>query len=137
MIITISGKPGSGKSTIAKELAKKLKLKHFSIGDFMREMAKDKNISLLELSELSEEDKSIDKELDNKQIQLGKREDNFIIDSRLGFHFIPNSVKIFLEVEIKESAKEWNYFLANENYEKYNKQRRKLFSFGNKMCPKA
>ena len=35
MIIAISGKAGSGKSTIAKLVAKKLGLKHFSSGDFM------------------------------------------------------------------------------------------------------
>ena len=46
MIIAISGKAGSGKSTIAELLAKKLKLKHYSIGNLMREMAKKKNISL-------------------------------------------------------------------------------------------
>ena len=68
MIITISGKAGSGKSTIAKELAKKLKLKHYSIGDLMRQIAKEKNISLIELSKLAEKDNSIDKELDNWNI---------------------------------------------------------------------
>ncbi len=60
MIITISGKAGSGKSTIAKQLAKKLGLKHYSTGDFMRQMAKDKGVSLLELSRIAEKDKSID-----------------------------------------------------------------------------
>ena len=38
MKITISGKAGSGKSTIARGLAKKLELKHYSIGDLMRLM---------------------------------------------------------------------------------------------------
>ena len=47
MIITISGKAGSGKSTVAKELAKQLNLQHFSIGDIMRKMAKEKNISVM------------------------------------------------------------------------------------------
>ncbi|MCH9028900.1 MAG: nucleoside monophosphate kinase, partial [Bacteroidetes bacterium] len=66
MIITISGKAGSGKSTVAKELARKLELKHYSIGDLMRQMAKEKNISLTELGKLAEKDDSIDKELDKK-----------------------------------------------------------------------
>ena len=66
MIITISGKAGSGKSTVAKEIARKLELKHYSIGDLMRQMAKEKNISLSELGELAEKDDSIDKELDKK-----------------------------------------------------------------------
>jgi len=105
MIITISGIAGSGKSTVAKLLAKKLNYNHYSIGDFMREIAKERNISLLELSKQAEEDKTIDKELDKKQIELGKTEDNFVIDSRLGFHFIKDSKKIFLDVNLNEAAK--------------------------------
>ncbi|MBU0628744.1 MAG: cytidylate kinase family protein [Nanoarchaeota archaeon] len=105
MIITISGIAGSGKSTVAKLLAKKLNLKHYSVGDFMREIARERGITLLELSNIAEKDNTIDKELDKKQIELGKKEDNFVIDSRLGFHFIPNSIKIFLDADIEEAAK--------------------------------
>ena len=105
MIITISGKPGSGKSTVAKELAKKLNLKYYSIGDLMGRIALEKKISLLQLSKIAEHDESIDKELDQKQIQLGKTKDNFVIDSRLGFYFIPNSIKVFLDVSLEEGAK--------------------------------
>ena len=105
MIITISGIAGSGKSTVAKLLAKKLNYKHYSIGDFMRELAKERNTTLLELSKQAEKDQSIDKELDKKQTELGKTQDNFVIDSRLGFHFIKNSKKIFLEVQLNEAAK--------------------------------
>jgi len=105
MIITISGKAGSGKSTVAKELAKQLKLKHYSIGDLMRQMAKERNISLLELGKAAEKDKSIDKELDERQIKLGKGENNFVIDGRLTAHFIPNAdIKVFLECEDRVRA---------------------------------
>jgi len=104
MIVAISGKAGSGKSTVAKLLAKKLKLEHYSIGDLMREMAKEKKISLLELSRLAEKDKSIDRELDKKQIQLGKK-NNFVIDSRLAAFFIPNAdFKVFLDCDDKIRA---------------------------------
>ncbi|MBU0615895.1 MAG: nucleoside monophosphate kinase [Nanoarchaeota archaeon] len=104
MIITISGKAGSGKSTVAKLVAKKLNMKHYSTGDLMREMAKERGMSLLELSKLAESDKSIDQELDDRQVKLGKEEDNFVMDSRLGFHFIPKSIKIFLETSIDVRA---------------------------------
>jgi CMP/dCMP kinase len=105
MIITISGKPGAGKSTAAKALSQKLKLRHYSIGDLMGEMAIHRNISLLELSGLAEHDPSIDRELDERQIELGKTKDDFVIDSRLGFFFIPASIKIFLDVSLQEGAK--------------------------------
>jgi len=88
MIITISGKAGSGKSTVAKELARKLNLKHYSIGDIMRQIAKERNISLNELSKLAEKDESIDLELDKKQIDLRDKND-FIIDGRLTAYFLP------------------------------------------------
>ena len=53
MIITISGKAGSGKSTVAKSISQKLNLRHYSIGDLMRAMAREKKISLLELNKLA------------------------------------------------------------------------------------
>lgn len=104
MRITISGKPGSGKSTIAKVIARKLSYKHYSVGDFMRELAEEKGITVLEFSKLAEKSTEIDKKLDEKQANLNK-EDNFVIDSRLGFHFIKNSIKIFLDVSDEEAAK--------------------------------
>lgn len=104
MIITISGKPGSGKSTVAKEIAKRLHLKHYSMGDFQREIAERRCVSITELGRLEEKDKSIDEEVDRRQKELGKKEDNFVIDSRMGFHFIPNSIRIFLDVEFDVGA---------------------------------
>lgn len=104
MIITIGGTGGSGKSTVAKEVAHKLKFKHYSTGQFMREIAEERKISLLELSKIAEQDRSIDEELDRWQIELGRKEDNFVIDGRLSFHFIPNAVKIFLDADFDKRA---------------------------------
>lgn len=105
MIISISGTPGSGKSTIGKEVAKKLKLKHYSLGDFTRKLAEKHKMSVLEYMKSAEKDENIDKEIDDVQIELGNKEDNFVIDSRLGYYFIPHSIKIFLKCSAKESAK--------------------------------
>ncbi len=105
MIITIAGLPGSGKSTAAKELAKQLGWDHHSIGDFMREIAQDRGVSLLEISKEAEKGREIDELLDQKSAELGKTEDNFVMDSRLGWHFIPHSFKVFLKVDEEEAAK--------------------------------
>ncbi len=100
MIITISGTAGSGKSTAAKMLAAKLGLKHYSVGDLMRQMAKEQGITVLELNKRAEKDKAIDKELDRRQIAMGKTEDNFVIDGRLTAHFIPHAtLKVFLDAK--------------------------------------
>ena len=105
MIITISGVPGSGKSTVAKLVAKKVGFKHYSAGDFMREIAAKRNLSLLEISKVAEKDRGIDKELDERTVKLGKEEDDFVMDSRLAYHFIPNAFKVFLYVDAKAAAK--------------------------------
>ena len=106
MIITISGTAGSGKSTVASEIAKELNLEYHSTGNLMRDMAKEKGMTLLELSKKAEENKSIDKELDEKQIKLGKEKDNFVIEGRLSAHFIPHAdFKIFLDADTEIRAK--------------------------------
>jgi cytidylate kinase len=115
--IVISGMPGSGKSTIARHLAAKFKLKHYSIGDFMRQIAKKRKISLLELSKEAEKSRNIDQELDRMTKNLRKKR-NFVIDSRIGWHFLPKSIKLFIKVDVKEAAK--RIFNAKRAIEKEN-----------------
>jgi len=105
MKITISGEPGAGKSTAAKLLAQKLHYKHYSNGDFMRDMAEERKMDFFVFIKLAEKDKSIDKEIDQRQVELGQQEDNFVIDCRLGFHFIPDSIKICMDADFDERAK--------------------------------
>ena len=106
MIITIAGDLGSGKSTVSKMLAKDLGYKHYSSGDFMRSLAKEKGIAFHELTEIAKTDEGkIDKEIDERQKKLGEEEDNFVIDGRLAWHFIPHSLKIYIGVDEAEGAK--------------------------------
>jgi cytidylate kinase len=101
MILSISGKPGSGKSTVAKSLASHLAMDHVSAGDFMRQMAVERGISVLELSAIAEvDDGAIDREIDDRSRKLGEEKDHFVIDARLAWFFIPRSVKVFLDVSI-------------------------------------
>ncbi|MFC1691785.1 (d)CMP kinase [Nanoarchaeota archaeon] len=104
MIITISGTAGSGKSTIAKMLCEKLELKHYSIGDLRRKMAEERGMDIYEFNKLGEKEAFTDKEADDYQTELGKKEDGFVIDGRLSFHFIPHSKKIFLDADLKTRA---------------------------------
>jgi len=97
-IITIAGKLGSGKSSTAKRVAEILGYKHFSTGDFFRSIAQERGVSTVELNKIAETDLSVDKDVDDKSIEIGEREDKIVLDSRLGFHFIPNSFKVFLEL---------------------------------------
>lgn len=105
MIITISGKPGAGKSTVGKEVAKQLGMKYYSVGDLRGKMAQDRGMTIEELNKLGESQDFTDREADEYQASLAKKEDGFVMDSRLGFKFIPDSIKVFLDVETKEAAR--------------------------------
>lgn len=106
MIITLAGHHGAGKSTLSKGLVEYYGLKSYSAGGMMRELAMERGISLLDLGREAEKDGGeIDRLLDARSVELGKKEDQFIIDGRLAFHFIPNSFKIFLTVPPEEAAR--------------------------------
>lgn len=105
MIITISGLPGSGKSTIGKMLAARLGYKFYSVGDLRGKMAQERGLTIEELNALGEKERWTDKEADDYQIALASREDNFVIDGRISYHFIPQSFKLFLQVDLDEAAR--------------------------------
>lgn len=132
MIITITGTPGSGKTTIGKALAKRLGFEFFSTGMLRRQMAKERGLTLEEYNKLGETDPSTDLEVDKYQEQLGKERDNIIIDGKLAFHFIPHSIKIFITASedvgaerILNDTKERNQkkVLTLEEQKKLNKER--------------
>ncbi|MCU0660580.1 MAG: cytidylate kinase family protein [Candidatus Pacebacteria bacterium] len=103
-IISINGFPGSGKSSTANGVAKALDYKRFSSGDFMRNAAISKGVSLNAFSSMAEKDPSIDYMIDAEVKRAGTME-NLVIDSRLAFHWIPESFKVYLVLP-SEIAKE-------------------------------
>jgi len=71
----------------------------------MRKIAEEREMQLAELQQLAALDGGeIDKETDKRTVELAEKEDNFIIDSRLAFHFIPSAIKIFLTVKPEVAA---------------------------------
>ncbi len=145
MIITITGTPGSGKSTIAKLLGKKLNHKVKSGGDMFRQVGKERGMSITELNkymatEQYEDDGfPIDIVIDNKLKQFAEKEKDVVIVSRTAFDFLPNSIKIFLNVDeivgaerifkhkrVEEKASDVNELIKNiREREKYEKERYK------------
>ena len=105
MIISISGKPGSGKSTVAQKVADKLGYKRYYIGGLRREAARKRGMTIEEYNKLGETDPSTDKEVDEYQERLGLEKDDFVIEGRTSFLFIPHSLKVYLDVDLKEAAR--------------------------------
>ena len=103
-MITVTGELGSGKSTIAKLIAKKEKIKYYSTGEILRKIADKMNMSILEINKYAENNKSIDGDIDAFTIDLGKSLESFIMDSRMAWHFIPDSFKVLLTVDSKVAA---------------------------------
>lgn len=105
-IVTIGGNNSSGKSTIARLLADFLVYKHESTGDEMRSIATKRQITLEKLSKEAETDPTIDEALDAFNKEIGAR-NRVVLDSRLGFYFIPNSFKVFLSASVDIAAKRY------------------------------
>lgn len=105
MIISIGGAAGSGKSTVAKKIAEKLNWPHYCNGQIRRQKAKERGMTLAEYNKLGESDPASDFEVDEFQKELGEKKDNFVIDGRTSWYFIPHSIKIYLDVKEKEGAK--------------------------------
>lgn len=116
-IITIAGKLGSGKSTTARLVAEKLAYPHHSGGDFMRAMATTRGMTLKELGAQAETDETIDTQIDQAQKEFIDSHDSFVIDSRLGWFFAPDSFKVFLtlpnDVASSRVFADWQRSVAN------------------------
>lgn len=71
--ITVSGTPGSGKSTVARSLSEKLGLPYVYSGDIFRKTAEKYNMSLEMFGNYCEENDEIDRELDDYQLKILKK----------------------------------------------------------------
>ena len=83
MLLTVSGPPGSGKSTTAAALAEAFDLEHISGGDIFRELAAERGYSPVEFNELAEEDDQIDRDLDRRLDEIAQERDDVLLESRL------------------------------------------------------
>lgn len=107
MFLTITGKLGSGKSTICKLLAEKHGFKIYSTGEIQRKIALEMGISTLELNELMRKDSKYDDLIDNEVVRISHecKSENIIFDSRMAFHFVEDAYDIFATIDPLEAAR--------------------------------
>ena len=112
-IITICGGLGSGKSSTAKKVAQVLGFKHFSSGDFFRQVGLELGLSVTETNIRAEGDPKIDEMTDQKLRDM-RDANQVVIDSRTAYHWIPESFKVYLDLP-PEIAKERTLKNMKEN----------------------
>lgn len=109
-MITVGGLHGVGKSTHAPALAGSLGLRYVSTGLLFREIAEDKGMTMMELTQLSARDDSTDREIDDRSKRL-LEEGNVVFDSLLA-PYLSKGIEAFriylcapLEVRVKRIAR--------------------------------
>ena len=102
--ICINGDLGSGKTTISKLLRDCLGFKYYSTGEAQRNLANSLNISTLELNRRAESDDSIDKLIDSASRDIGLENTNYVVDSRMAWHFVEGAIKVRLVCHPRTSA---------------------------------
>ena len=110
MHITITGKLGSGKSTVAKKLVEQYGFEIFSTGAILRAAAAERGMDVLELNkELNaklDSDRSMDDLIDSTTVRVAseRKDDKLIFDSRMAWHFVPGAFKVFVTVDPRVAA---------------------------------
>ncbi len=118
-IITLSGKPGSGKSSTADKVAELLGYTRYSAGDLVRTQIRKKKITLDAFNKMAIKDHSLDHAIDEELRNLREQKD-IVIDSRLGFYWIPESFKVYLDLDMDVATARIYKDAVNNNLREYN-----------------
>ena len=104
MHITITGKPYAGKGETTKVL-ERYGFEVVHMGELYRAVAKERGLDVVELNRLG--DTTVDAMVDKKLVETAKERKNeeLVFDSRIAWHFLPESYKVFLDVSSYEQAK--------------------------------
>jgi len=109
MRLTISGPPGSGKTTACELLSGALDKKAVVFGTLFRELASERGLTLAELGEIAERDGSIDEMIDSRIVNIARENDNIILESRLAAHMTERNgipaFRIYLDASPEVRAK--------------------------------
>ncbi|MBK8557522.1 MAG: AAA family ATPase [Lewinellaceae bacterium] len=102
--ITLTGDLGSGKSATSRILCEKTGYQYLSTGNIQRQLAAEMGLDTLEMNRRADVDPSIDEKIDSIFISLNDNENGYVVDSRMAWHFMPSSFKVYLKVDIRVAA---------------------------------
>ena len=114
IVVCISGMAGTGKSTLAKKLAKKYELKYYSGGDALKELAKDQGYNSssrgwwespegLSFLEKREKNFTFDKAVDEKLMEYAQQ-GHVLLDSWTMPWLLKTGFKIWLVASVEKRA---------------------------------
>lgn len=104
-IISICGDLASGKGTVSKILSDELGFGIYKNGEYFRKLAKEHGMDVTSFNKYVENHPEIDIAIENSAGEYASSHDNFIIDARLGWYAVPDSFKVYLKVDLDESAR--------------------------------
>lgn len=103
--ISLAGDLGSGKSTVSAILTERLGATYYSTGAICRAIAASHGMTIVEMNKYMETHPEIDHEIDDGLRALSDRNENMIIDSRMAWHFVRDTFRVYMTTELEESAK--------------------------------
>lgn len=108
MLITLSGLPGSGTSTLARKAASALGIDHLDGGTVFRSLAAERGFTLREFVVIAEHDESIDRALDAR-LESRARGGDVLLESRLAGWLVSRAglggLKVWLGCDDRERAR--------------------------------
>lgn len=130
-VVTISGLPGSGTTTVAKLLAEKTGMRYVNVGELFRQLADKNKMNLEMFEEYCEEHPEIDREIDKKQEEL-LRKGNIIMEGRLSGWIAHikkiKAFKIWLDCEDEERIRRIEEREGGEIFDKKRETKRRIES---------
>ncbi len=111
MIITISGTPGSGKSSVGKIVAGRLGYERLYMGALYRKMAREMGITVEEENLLAEKDPSFDRKIDDEIRKAVEGKDDLVIESRTAAGLFrkwgmrKDTLHVLLKCDLREAAR--------------------------------
>ncbi len=118
-IITIAGDHASGQGTLSNKLKEKLGYEIYRNGQYVRTLAKENGMSIVEFQTYLNEHPSLDKEIEKSATKYANTHDNLIIDAKLGWFAVPLSFKVYLKVDIDVAVKRAFEDQARKNTEPF------------------